>query len=472
MLFPSAIVLCGSYEMDWLSFQMAGHLISSCSFLPVRDMGNRLYSIRSAELMYKDGKAELATLVYLFPSCRATDPRDHIYGLLGMIGPRNIGRASPKAHAIKPDYTKTTEAIFTEAATHILCDYGNTDLLRLVPPKQLQRLGDMPSWVPDFSDISEPCNINSYNAPLADLLEEHVHNTVLLGVLSMRGIIVDTVVYTTIDISPATVERILLNVYAEAYRSPNPYKTGESCVDALWRTLIADMTLDTRKKAPIEYRQSFVTWICRVRLEEMGLSAEVIHHNPPLRSLLTAHPKLAEMFPHHVKGGADVHTLVGSVPILHKMYNSASREDETYRVTALERLYVLQKDDTSGQCGTKKFLVYDSQASTPEDSSLSGASDNSASSQDEGRIENRSTLCSRAFFITKNGYYGLGPLGRPGAVESDTVVVPARAYSPYVLRPIRDGRYVLVGGAYVHGISDISCLNKNDLPEIPIFNLV
>ena len=60
------------------------------------------------------------------------------------------------------------------------------------------------------------------------------------------------------------------------------------------------------------------------------------------------------------------------------------------------------------------------------------------------------TCVHRALFTTKRGYLGLGPeLLQPG----DVVSVLYGGKVPYILRP-KDGHYLLVGDAYVHGIMD------------------
>jgi hypothetical protein len=61
-----------------------------------------------------------------------------------------------------------------------------------------------------------------------------------------------------------------------------------------------------------------------------------------------------------------------------------------------------------------------------------------------------SRICyNRKFFITKNGYMGIGP----NVLQADdTVVVLHGAEVPYVLRPCEDGTWMFVGECYVHGI--------------------
>jgi hypothetical protein len=54
----------------------------------------------------------------------------------------------------------------------------------------------------------------------------------------------------------------------------------------------------------------------------------------------------------------------------------------------------------------------------------------------------------RRFLVTKGGFYGLGPQLMQ---ERDVVAVMPGLNVPFVLRP-SDGKYKLVGCAYVHGV--------------------
>jgi hypothetical protein len=79
---------------------------------------------------------------------RVTDPRDIIYGILGLA-------SDNEKLEIEPDYSKNTEQIYTEV-TRRLIEHGNILILSWCQhPRSLE---GMPSWVPDFSSrIRNPC---------------------------------------------------------------------------------------------------------------------------------------------------------------------------------------------------------------------------------------------------------------------------------------------------------------------------
>lgn len=86
----------------------------------------------------------------------ATDPRDKIYGLLGLIPDSSPGAPIGK-YAIVPDYSKSLKDVYTAAARVVVAEGSLTVLGRAiwyrpaeVPPRYPDDLviGDFPSWVP------------------------------------------------------------------------------------------------------------------------------------------------------------------------------------------------------------------------------------------------------------------------------------------------------------------------------------
>lgn len=78
----------------------------------------------------------------------------------------------------------------------------------------------------------------------------------------------------------------------------------------------------------------------------------------------------------------------------------------------------------------------------------------------------RSQLIGRIVFVTSKGYLGLGP---QHLQADDVVSIIQGAVTPFILRPTGDGRYQLVGEAYVHGIMDGEALTpetKMDVIEL------
>lgn len=79
---------------------------------------------------------------------QATDSRDRIFGMLGMA-------SDTDQLGIRPDYSKTCQQVYTDAARALL-QHGHTDVL--VFSQFPKKYTDLPTWVPDWTTtIQEPC---------------------------------------------------------------------------------------------------------------------------------------------------------------------------------------------------------------------------------------------------------------------------------------------------------------------------
>ncbi|KAF4970276.1 hypothetical protein FSARC_2654 [Fusarium sarcochroum] len=87
---------------------------------------------------------ELGSLLRLHRWLKAKDPRDKVYGSLGIAA---------STYGIKPDYTVSTVACYTRAAFSIICGSHSLEIFScLRRPSCLETtLTDLPSWVPDWS---------------------------------------------------------------------------------------------------------------------------------------------------------------------------------------------------------------------------------------------------------------------------------------------------------------------------------
>jgi hypothetical protein len=98
----------------------------------------------NAKAINKNG-ASLLSLIDATRSCLATDPRDKIFALLGLVSHDSV-LPLPRA-----DYTKTTEAVFVEAARYCVQSKASLDLLTLICPPYLS---STQWWTPNFGNIN------------------------------------------------------------------------------------------------------------------------------------------------------------------------------------------------------------------------------------------------------------------------------------------------------------------------------
>jgi hypothetical protein len=101
-------------------------------------------------------------LLTRFKNFRATDPRDKVYGLLGIVN----SYLDPLG--IMPDYRWTLEKCYIHTATKIIAQTRNLDILN-VPAESFTQTRPFPSWVPNWK-LSEPPTGESSFSDIASML--------------------------------------------------------------------------------------------------------------------------------------------------------------------------------------------------------------------------------------------------------------------------------------------------------------
>ncbi|KAI0205275.1 HET-domain-containing protein [Astrocystis sublimbata] len=99
-------------------------------------------AVRSTGLCYPEG------LLYLTSNFKATDPRDKVFALMGIIS------GTEDAALIMPDYTLPVEEVFQITAKAIFSlpsERSTVHMLALAGTGFSEYSGGMPSWVPDYS---------------------------------------------------------------------------------------------------------------------------------------------------------------------------------------------------------------------------------------------------------------------------------------------------------------------------------
>ncbi|KAK4184766.1 heterokaryon incompatibility protein-domain-containing protein [Podospora australis] len=186
LLASKAVVVCGKYTLDWDRLCYAvdygltlgiwnpvvlGIIVDPIMtpYLSLRAMRrqkqlrqNMASSFPTESVPNDTATAETAanTLLDLLIQSRfrqATDPRDKVYGLLGLLSPE-----ATNALGMVPDYTLSTEAVYTHTARQLLLHSGGS--LRLLGSAgQTPTSGSstiislsLPSWVSDWRNATAP----------------------------------------------------------------------------------------------------------------------------------------------------------------------------------------------------------------------------------------------------------------------------------------------------------------------------
>lgn len=189
-------VWCGDRKLDWEMMRQANAFmqatITDANMPLLLQAVNISAGIISSLTTARDigrGKESL-TLLSLLEILRENyfvrDPRDKVYAALAMAHDRSLVKEMPL------DYTLSTEAVYQQAAIHILEKEANLNLLAYCSPG---RNVETPSWIPDWTQTSLTTNLSAcrqvYDAtakrtPKFQIMRE-------TGSLIVEGLIVDTV---------------------------------------------------------------------------------------------------------------------------------------------------------------------------------------------------------------------------------------------------------------------------------------
>ncbi|RYP07132.1 hypothetical protein DL764_002679 [Monosporascus ibericus] len=258
------------------------------------------------------GGESLRKLLIISGSSDATDPRDRIYALLGLLKPGSLGAESKDA--ITVEYRKPTSEVYTDAMAYIFAQGDGPYFLSGVflpgisapaphvhglPPTTRQP--DLPSWVPDFSrqvagKATQPKG-DRFHPPAgagASGAGAGCKNGKRLGdgrTLQIEGLFVDTIeqvvpLGTTLDAYIAQLPELESLASAAKQRpcqlgpSVTPLVEGFKSKEPLWRALIANKRfLSGYDPAPSSYEATYLSLLSR-RTEQLESNHETGRPQP------------------------------------------------------------------------------------------------------------------------------------------------------------------------------------------------
>ncbi|KAI1472364.1 HET-domain-containing protein [Daldinia caldariorum] len=208
------------------------------------------------ELQNQNGRLGFVEIASRFRNCEATDPRDKVFGILGLVDDilRDI-----------IDYKKSTTDICSLATLECIRRTGNLDILSHVLPKQQsvsedkagQIKYDLPSWVPDWNEprASEAWRLEglSERQVLTKLFSACHSNSQAYpecpsqGSLRLHGLFCDQVAgygivmkLTSNNLEGSEVCQSWRELLKIDQEPEQPYVSGSTIFDAYWRTLCMD----------------------------------------------------------------------------------------------------------------------------------------------------------------------------------------------------------------------------------------
>ncbi|MCJ1379676.1 hypothetical protein MMC17_002778 [Xylographa soralifera] len=262
---PDANISYGSWNIPWTDF--------ACAVMYASDLGamqgmcwnstqrlDQVAEIQAARAAVNENKAQtLLGLLLLHRAHVASDPRDKVYALCGLLSDRGPDRLD-----IEPDYTLSNRDVYVKVAIAILRNSRNLDILSVPKVPVKSEVNNLLSWVPDWSvsDFSRslryPNNSGGYwNQHQAtpgnlrsDIILDDTSNSIAIS-----GHLVDRITVVGELYDPSTNEDISWwqsmcwrmpseqNVYnnwdkVAGARSKILYVNGEDIIDAYWKTLV------------------------------------------------------------------------------------------------------------------------------------------------------------------------------------------------------------------------------------------
>jgi hypothetical protein len=207
-------------------------------------------------LLESPRKRDFRDLLWTGSVLRATDSRDHVYGLLGLANCKtqvDIG--------ISPDYTKPTSLVWLEAFKAAVEIEDNLEVLNL---RNHLPCSPLPSWVLDFTRPTSLCYptlapdaIYHWSAFGGRSLRYQLSSN--LEVLTVQGVPVD-IIERVMDLDEFDEEpSIIYNVHKMATSTIGedlelPPGRQSLAIEAIWRTLVGNKSAEGDFPCPGDYQ--------------------------------------------------------------------------------------------------------------------------------------------------------------------------------------------------------------------------
>ncbi|KAF2131218.1 hypothetical protein P153DRAFT_395600 [Dothidotthia symphoricarpi CBS 119687] len=260
------VVVCGERVFPWSTIGAVAHYYQYEAGLVGRVVRNeeeidlsycalRMYLSRID--YHQNQKSSLLGLLKATESFSATDPRDKVFALLGLVGDSN-GKSSFYA-----DYAKDVVEVYRNVTRHILYNDSSLDILSCVGEisKQDPKYKNLPSWAPDWSQEVFSTRLVKELGNMSKVARLHYSvsgvSTVKLlphsdrNVIGILGSYVDEIIAIA-DRFPIWDDVSEEHPAHTSFRQPtdqwdnlayklDPYPGGGRTLDAFWRTLVANV---------------------------------------------------------------------------------------------------------------------------------------------------------------------------------------------------------------------------------------
>lgn len=361
----------------------------------------------------------------------ATDPRDKVYGLLGLFG--------EKAASIIPDYRKPPIQVFADFATRMI---SQMDSLKLLSFAQLAKDDVFPLWAPRWEwDLHGDMTykpFEHYDFHASKNLHPVTKPSLRWDILPLKGILIDEIECTTVPLTDGIVNQSTENLITQAWNLldaqksviQSKYTTPHGLITTLVWTLTAGQAMYPHilmyMPAEKTHLLDFAAHLANHLLDKMDQDDDTLKQGGCLRKIL----ELALL--------------------ARKAYNEDTTPDPISESSRkwIQETMTWAHDEKTAEIAMSTF--------------------DKVGIDEEAHHRYQTMLWCvvpwRRIFTTKQGYVGLGAHGiQPG----DKICVLFGGATPYVVRPDGD-EYLFKGECYVRGLMDgeaISAWEGGELEE-------
>ncbi|MCJ1432680.1 hypothetical protein MMC27_002037 [Xylographa pallens] len=413
------LMIWGETEFDMLAFTSAISWASrnNCAFsTDVEPAKNSKPGLDAAPFMVVNRPSgSLLQLLTRTEACQASDPRDKVYALLGLVDNR-LGDVLPLP---KADYTRPLARAYCDTARYIISLTQSLEVLCYnVNPNGLEE--GFPSWMPRFDQgITDPWRLYEEHEACGSTIAS-VRGTDVEQLLLLEGIRVDEVQYADINLE----EDEPPDTMSKAWKLAMETLGDQISLKSLFKDFIFVMTGGTMiddVSAPLLANDSLLLDFLDYQISRILRALQTSPMEQParcLRSMLEMAEIAASLLP-TMDGVLDIHCKHFSSQQRIETQNQLAQCHPNASPTVIEelakRLESLRVDND-----WRRFSI-----------SFANAGE------------------FRKFFITKKMSMGIGPQAmQPG----DIICILFGGRTPFVLRPRPDSENCgFIGECYIHG---------------------
>ncbi|KAG7427981.1 Heterokaryon incompatibility protein 6, OR allele [Fusarium oxysporum f. sp. raphani] len=426
------IAVAKSYRILWGEITIPGHILYRST--PGWLLAHSALKLPDAILAFKNAAMLLFGnhvvkdwyhLVVRFMDYEATDPPDKIYALIGL--------ADQTGYDIVADYSMPVLEVYRDFAVKMISVTKKLDILQYSTVQDLDA-EKVPLWVPDFQKVAkEPIYFsrtqNASKDTKAIVATSYGHDT-----LSLRGVSVDNV---AVIVMPETPSQELWESAKQRFRQVDPSLPDRMLLDLQgWgpTTWILNVFKMVDEHKPVISRQNdgdLITWLLN-SVTACSVPTSMLTDFWEYLALAIARFMLMPNKNNEIKLLIKLLRLLAQASPPPLEWESILEEQHRQALRAVLVEIYDNEDEIDSALELIKLLRI-----RPH------RNDNSF---------NNSVKEDRMFFITEDGYLGIGPKSmRPG----DHVCVLYGGHTPFVLRPVRgagDEEYLFLGESLVNGL--------------------